>query len=67
VIAPGCKAVDLRAERQGGGNGRVYTLNVAVTDRSGNTAQTTFRVYVPKSQGNTQVVDSGPAYAVHCQ
>ena len=36
VIAPDCGSVDLRSERQGGGNGRVYTIHLAVTDAAGN-------------------------------
>src|SRR5205085_12156104 len=32
VIAANCKSVQLRAERQGGGNGRVYTIVLKVTD-----------------------------------
>ena len=41
-------SVDLRAERLGG-NARVYTVYVDVTDSSGNTTTTTATVTVPKS------------------
>ena len=34
----GLKTVDLREERDGTGDGRVYTINYNVTDYSGNTA-----------------------------
>ncbi len=44
--------VYLRAERAGGGNGRIYTLTVRCTDPAGNTAARTATVTVPKSQGN---------------
>jgi hypothetical protein len=39
--------VMLRAERSGGGNGRVYTLTYLVTDRSGNETEAEAKVYVP--------------------
>jgi hypothetical protein len=41
----------LRAERAGKGNGRIYSLSVACQDTIGNTATTTVTVSVPKSQG----------------
>jgi CSLREA domain-containing protein len=39
----------LRAERAGGGSGRVYTITVACTDLAGNTAARSTRVVVPHS------------------
>jgi hypothetical protein len=39
--------VMLRAERAGGGNGRVYTLTYLVTDQSGNETEAEAKVYVP--------------------
>ncbi|MBW1842848.1 MAG: hypothetical protein JRJ05_00805, partial [Deltaproteobacteria bacterium] len=39
--------VMLRAERAGGGNGRVYTLTYLVTDGSGNETEAEAKVYVP--------------------
>jgi len=39
--------VMLRAERAGGGNGRVYTLTYLVTDGSGNQTEAEAKVYVP--------------------
>jgi hypothetical protein len=39
--------VMLRAERAGGGNGRVYTLTYRVTDGSGNETEAEAKVYVP--------------------
>jgi hypothetical protein len=65
VIAANCKSVDLRSERDGGGNGRVYTINFKVTDGSGNTTTATARVTVPHSQNGTGAVDSGPHYVVN--
>ena len=47
----GAMTVDLRAERSGKGNGRVYTITVEATDASGNKSTKTVTVGVPKSQG----------------
>jgi hypothetical protein len=55
--------LNLRAERQGGGNGRVYTINLAVTDEHNNTSTTSCQVHVPHSRNST-AVDDGPAYVV---
>jgi hypothetical protein len=42
----------LRAERSGGGVGRIYSLLYEGTDRAGNTAACTTLVTVPHNQGN---------------
>ncbi len=42
--------VRLRAERAGGGGGRVYTINVTTTDGAGNQTIRTTTVSIPKSQ-----------------
>lgn len=44
-------SVNLRAERSGKGNGRIYTITVEASDASGNTSTRTCTVSVPKSQG----------------
>jgi hypothetical protein len=49
VLSP--TQVELRAERAGGGSGRIYTLTVTCTDASGNTATDTATVSVPESMG----------------
>jgi hypothetical protein len=64
VIASDCKSVQLRSERDGGGNGRVYTITFRVRDASGNTTRTTAKVVVPHNPGET-VVDSGVHYTVN--
>jgi len=64
VIAADCKSVQLRAERQGGNNGRVYTITFKVRDASGNTATATAAVTVPESQNGAAAVDDGPIYTV---
>ena len=43
--------VNLRAERGGKGNGRIYTITVEAADAAGNTSTLTCTVSVPKSQG----------------
>jgi hypothetical protein len=66
VIAPGCKSAQLRAEREGGGDGRVYTITFKVMDAAGNFATATATVTVPKSQGgNGGAVNSGVHYTVN--
>jgi hypothetical protein len=65
VIAANCKSVQLRSERDGGGDGRVYTIFFKVTDASGNVTTATATVTVPKSQNGAAAVDSGPHYTVN--
>lgn len=60
VIAPDCKSVQLRAERDGNLNGRVYTITFKVTDSFGNTATATVKVSVP-TNNNSPAVDNGAA------
>jgi uncharacterized repeat protein (TIGR01451 family) len=63
VIAADCKSVQLRSEREGNGNGRVYTLFFKVVDSSGNVGTGTATVVVKHNPGET-AVDSGPHYTV---
>ena len=42
--------VQLRAERAGGGTGRIYTITITCTDAAGNSSSTTVTVTVPHSQ-----------------
>ena len=42
----------LRAERSGNGDGRIYTITYEVTDDCGNSTIATAEVTVPKNQGN---------------
>ena len=65
VIAADCKSVQLRSERDGNGDGRVYTITFKVTDSSGNVGTATARVMVPKSQGSGPAIDSGVHYTVN--
>ncbi len=54
----------LRSERQGGSNGRVYTIGVELQDDSGNLSEVECRVIVAHDQGDGGAVDDGPAYVV---
>ena len=57
VIAGDCRSVQVRAERAGRGNGRVYTLHLAVADPSGNVGRATYKVRVPKTENKGAVED----------
>src|SRR5439155_13799943 len=63
VIASNCKSIQLRAERENSGNGRVYTITFRLRDRSGNTTTGTAKVYSPKNEGEIPP-DDGPHYMV---
>jgi len=63
VIAANCQSVQLRAERDGTSDGRVYTITFRVTDQSGNATTRTAKVNV---LGNgPQAIDSGVKYTVN--
>jgi len=63
VIGADCKSVQLRAERDGGGNGRVYRITFRVRDTAGNTTTVTATVVVPLSPGQTPV-EGSPLYTI---
>lgn len=58
VIALDGRSVQLRAERAGNGNGRVYVIHLGVSDSSGNTGSATYRVSVPKNAKQAAVMDA---------
>lgn len=64
IIAADCRSLQLRSERDGASNGRVYTITFKLVDASGNSSTATARVTVPKSQGSGPAVDDGPHYTV---
>jgi hypothetical protein len=64
VISCNRKSVQLRAERDGGGDGRVYTITFKVTDSFGVSTTVTAQVTVPKNQNGNPAVDSGVHYTV---
>lgn len=68
VIGESCNTLNLRAERVGSGNGRVYTLHLALMDGSGNVGTTTYEVHVPRDQrpGSVAVADD-PVYTVDAE
>ena len=51
VIANDCKSVDLRRERAGTGNGRVYKITLSATDLSLNNTTAVYTVCVPHNVG----------------
>lgn len=59
-----CRTVELRAERQGSGDGRVYELGYRATDQSGNSVEGTCRVVVPHDQGQHDMATGVAAYQV---
>ncbi|MCK4527565.1 choice-of-anchor L domain-containing protein [candidate division WOR-3 bacterium] len=63
IVIVDSQTVELRAERQGGGNGRVYTINFGVTDASGNTETGSCTVWVLHDQepGSTAIDDGASA------
>ncbi|NND31121.1 MAG: HYR domain-containing protein [Saprospiraceae bacterium] len=63
VISGDCKSVDLRSERQGGGNGRVYTLHLSVLDYTGNEGTAICQVTVAHNKKDV-AVDDGVSYSV---
>lgn len=63
VISPDGRWVDVRAERSGNGNGRVYTVHLHVRDRAGNIATAPFYVHV-RHNPRRPAIDSGPRYTV---
>jgi hypothetical protein len=65
VIAANCKSVQLRADRNGNGDGRVYTITFRVRDTWGNATTVTAKVTVPHDQSGSTAVDSGVAYTVN--
>lgn len=50
----------VRSERLGSSNGRVYTVNYVVRDPSGNTSAGACRVAVPHDESGAPAVDDGP-------
>ena len=63
IIDADCRSIQLRAERSGTGNGRVYSITLKVIDSSGNTTRTNYKVFVPK--GNQTAIEDAPAYTVN--
>lgn len=61
IVITSDEVVQLRAERMGGGNGRVYTVGYEIEDHSGNVAEGECQVFVPHDQGEgSEEDDDGP-------
>lgn len=65
LVVDGAVDVDVRAERQGGGNGRVYTLAFVVDDGAGNVSAGTCDVTVPHADNGVPAVNDGPVYVAY--
>jgi hypothetical protein len=63
IIADDCMSVQLRSEREGTGNGRVYTVYLELTDNIGNIVTSVCFVNVPHDM-NSIAVDDGFVYEV---
>lgn len=63
MVIVGMDAAQLRAERQGGGDGRVYTVDFTLSG-SGGTVGASCTVEVPPNPSATPAQDSGPALCV---
>ncbi|MGH9881516.1 MAG: hypothetical protein ACRD6N_08790, partial [Pyrinomonadaceae bacterium] len=64
VIASNCRSVQLRAERAGPNNGRVYTITLRLTDSGGAVTREDFEVSVPKGQNGVPAVKGATALTV---
>jgi hypothetical protein len=63
-VVVGHSSVRLRAEREGTGDGRIYTLHYVVKTDEGVAAQSSCRVHVPHDQSGRGAVDSGVKFCV---
>jgi hypothetical protein len=64
VIAADCRSVQVRAERAGPLNGRVYIVTLRVKDASGNSTTKTVKLTVPVDNTSGQAIDDGPMTTV---
>ena len=63
AVDRGAGLVDVRAERTGGGNGRIYNVVFAVTDDQGASCMGTLVVSVPPNNGaGSTAIDDGQIY-----
>lgn len=65
IVITSERTFEVRAERQGASDGRVYEVTFEVTDGSGNSVQAVCTIGVPHDQSpGTVAIDSGDAYTV---
>ncbi len=58
----GTDTADVRSERSGKGNGRVYTIGFTATDNSGDTCSGTAKVCVPHDDQASVCIEDGPPF-----
>ncbi|MBW1758644.1 MAG: hypothetical protein JRJ80_21115 [Deltaproteobacteria bacterium] len=56
--------MELRAERQGGSDGRVYSLEYRAVDDAGEATSGTCTVVVPHDQSGDEAIAQEPAYTI---
>ncbi len=66
LISADCRSVQLRKERMGGGNGRVYRVTLAITGAGGEISTADYLAGVPRwAWGwNSEAVEDAPLYTV---
>jgi len=64
IMITSLTSFEVRSERAGEGNGRVYGITFDVSDGSDNTSEAVCRIEVPHSQNGDAAIDDGPAYTV---
>jgi len=64
VIADDGASVQLRAERNGSSDGRVYTMFAVAADDNGNATRVSCKVAVALDQSGAPAVDSGAVYCL---
>jgi hypothetical protein len=60
IVITGPSSFELRSERSGAGNGRVYGVNFTITDAAGNPSSGTCYFTVPHDQSGAAAVNDGP-------
>jgi hypothetical protein len=64
ILFDGCHHVQVRSERQGPKNGRVYKLGVRVVDHAGNAVESQCNVIVDHDQRGVVGADDGESYRI---
>ena len=60
IVITGQSSFELRAERAGGNNGRVYGVNFKVSDAAGNETRSTCYFGVPHDMSGSEPINDGP-------
>jgi uncharacterized repeat protein (TIGR01451 family) len=64
IIGADCRSVQLRAERAGSGDGRVYTITLRLKDSGGVVTRAEFEAHVPHSRNGAPAVKGAVALTV---